>query len=148
MENKEHLQFSYSDIKFEELKKEFKEKGYSGILHVPVDFNMYTPEGIEYFSDEQLGLGPQSDIEDNLTNIIRTVKLEKIDISPALVDQLSKSVTLNTIVMSEKGEKEGNTGLASGIGFGMGMIIYIVMFIYGGMVMRGVLEEKTTALLK
>ena len=24
----------------------------------------------------------------------------------------------------------------------MGMIIYIVMFIYGGMVMRGVLEEK------
>ena len=142
LENKEHLQFSYSDIKFEELKKEFKEKGYSGILHVPADFNMYTPEGIEYFSDEQLGLGPQSDIEDNLTNIIRTMKLEKIDISPALVDQLSKSVTLNTIVMSEKGEKEGNTGLASGIGFGMGMIIYIVMFIYGGMVMRGVLEEK------
>jgi len=77
-----------------------------------------------------------------LTDIIRTDKLEKIDISPALVDQLSKSVSLNTIVVSEKGEKEGNTGLASGIGFIMGTIIYIVMFIYGGMVMRGVLEEK------
>lgn len=142
MENKDHLEFSYSDIKFEELKKQFQEKGYSGILHVPADFNMYTPEGIEYFSDEQLGLGPQSSIEDMLTDIIRTDKLEKIDISPALVDQLSKSVSLNTIVVSEKGEKEGNTGLASGIGFIMGTIIYIVMFIYGGMVMRGVLEEK------
>ncbi len=142
LENKEQLEFYYADEKFESLKKTFKQKGYSGILHVPADFNMYTPEGIEYFSDEQLGLMPQSSIEDELTNIIRTVKLEKIDISPALVDQLSKSVTLSTIVMSEKGEKEGNTGLASGIGFGMGMIIYIVMFIYGGMVMRGVLEEK------
>jgi ABC-2 type transport system permease protein len=32
----------------------------------------------------------------------------------------------------------------SGIGFAAGFLIYIVLFIYGSMVMRGVMEEKTS----
>src|ERR1041384_4816748 len=50
LENKDHLLFSYSDIKFEELKKQYKAKGYSGILHISSGFSMYEPEtGIDYY---------------------------------------------------------------------------------------------------
>ena len=143
LENNDDLEFSYSDLKFDQLKKEFAQKGYSGILHVKSNFNMYEPnDGVEYYSGEQLGIGPQSAIEDELTDIIRDIKYKKVDISEEQVEMLNKSVSLNTIVASKTGEREGNTGLVSGLGAIMGGIIYIIMFIYGGMVMRGVLEEK------
>lgn len=142
LENKEHLEFFYSDLKYTELKTQFKQKGYNGILHIPQKFNLLSVDSIEYFSDEQLGFGPQSDMEDQLSDIFRNKNFEAVDLTPEQIEELSPHVNINTFVLSEKGEREGNSGLASGIGFAMGMIIYIVMFIYGGMVMRGVLEEK------
>ncbi|MFN5938231.1 MAG: ABC transporter permease, partial [Sphingobacteriales bacterium] len=39
--------------------------------------------------------------------------------------------------------KQSNAGIAYGVGFGSGILIYITMFIFGSMVMRGVAEEKT-----
>jgi ABC-2 type transport system permease protein len=39
--------------------------------------------------------------------------------------------------------KESNAGLAMGIGYASGFLIYLTLFIYGTMVMRGVMEEKT-----
>ena len=38
--------------------------------------------------------------------------------------------------------EKANSGLAYGIGFGSGILIYITLFIYGAAVMRGVMEEK------
>ena len=40
--------------------------------------------------------------------------------------------------------KKPNNKLPYIIGFGCGIIIYITMFIFGAMVMRGVMEEKTS----
>ncbi|MCC6447280.1 MAG: ABC transporter permease, partial [Chitinophagaceae bacterium] len=42
-----------------------------------------------------------------------------------------------------KDNKETNSAIASGIGYMMGIMIYLVIFIYGSGVMRGVMEEKT-----
>ena len=39
--------------------------------------------------------------------------------------------------------EESNQGLAYGIGYASGILIYITMLIYGMMLLRGVMEEKT-----
>jgi ABC-2 type transport system permease protein len=39
--------------------------------------------------------------------------------------------------------KAGNSGVAFGVGYGAAFLIYITLFLYGAMVMRGVMEEKT-----
>jgi ABC-2 type transport system permease protein len=53
------------------------------------------------------------------------------------------AVMLKNRVTDAKGNsKQANAGLAYGIGFGSGILIYITMFIFGAMVMRGVAEEK------
>ncbi len=39
--------------------------------------------------------------------------------------------------------KAGNSAVAYGVGYGAGFLIYITLFLYGAMVMRGVMEEKT-----
>ena len=47
------------------------------------------------------------------------------------------------MVADEEGKStESNAGIAYGVGFGSGLLIYMTMFIFGAMVMRGVAEEK------
>ncbi len=73
--------------------------------------------------------------------------LEQKGIDKSTLDSISavsdNAVMLNNKVTDGEGEsKQANAGLAYGIGFGSGILIYITMFIFGAMVMRGVAEEK------
>jgi ABC-2 type transport system permease protein len=49
----------------------------------------------------------------------------------------------NQVLDKDAGAHKGNFEVASGIGYVAGFLIYITLFLYGAMVMRGVMEEKT-----
>lgn len=60
------------------------------------------------------------------------------------IRKIAKEVSLENRVVSDGSEiKEGNSGVAYGVGYGAAFLIYITLFLYGAMVMRGVMEEKT-----
>ena len=60
------------------------------------------------------------------------------------INDLDEEKLYNFKPVIKKGSStlKANSGLAYGIGFGSGMLIYITLFIYGAAVMRGVMEEK------
>ena len=145
LEDEGAVHFIALDETYENAKKRYKDIGLTGVLYVSPAFDMYKGTGVEYYSDQQLGLRAQSAITDQMSRVTRAVKLSKLDpnITPTLIDELSKDVEIKAIVLSDAGEKESNTGIATAIGYVMGFVIYIVMLLYGSMVMRGVMEEKT-----
>ena len=56
----------------------------------------------------------------------------------------SAQARVNNQVLNETNEStQGNFEVASGVGYAAGFLIYITLFLYGAMVMRGVMEEKT-----
>ena len=62
----------------------------------------------------------------------------------SIADASEENVLLKNMVADEEGKStESNAGIAYGVGFGSGLLIYMTMFIFGAMVMRGVAEEKT-----
>lgn len=138
------VHFITLDETYEAAKKRYKDVGLTGVLFVSPEFNMYEGSGVEYYSDQQLGLRAQSVITKQMSRVTREIKLGKVDLTPELIDELSKDVEIKAIVLSSAGEKESNTGIATAIGYVMGFVIYIVMLLYGTMVMRGVMEEKTS----
>ena len=120
-------------------------KGYDGILYLPEGNNA---RDYELLSKKQLGLTPKEYIERQLNKAIENHLLEENGIDKSMLDSISRAsnshARLNNKISGEKGKtKESNAGLAYGIGFGSGILIYITMFIFGSMVMRGVMEEKT-----
>lgn len=120
-------------------------KGYDGILYLPEGNNA---RDYELLSKKQLGLTPKEYIERQLNKAIENHLLEENGIDKTMLDSISRAsnshARLNNKISGEKGKtKESNAGLAYGIGFGSGILIYITMFIFGSMVMRGVMEEKT-----
>ena len=55
---------------------------------------------------------------------------------------------LNTIILGAEGEEAtGNAEASLGIGFVSGFLIFFI-FMYGAMVMRGVIEEKTNRIVE
>ena len=73
--------------------------------------------------------------------------LEKAGIQHSILDSIHQSAQIAELKAYEdegKNSKESNAALAMGIGYASGLLIYITMFIYGTMVLRGVMEEKTS----
>ena len=119
-------------------------KGYDAVLYVPSgNSNNYA-----IYSKKQLGLETESRITNRLNKaiennllLLKGIHKETLD---SITAQTKDAVELNNRVLDESGKvKEANAGLAYGIAFGAGILIYITMIVFGAMVMRGVMEEKT-----
>jgi ABC-2 type transport system permease protein len=120
-------------------------KGYDGVLYPLFIDGKITAE---IKSVKQMGFQQSRYIERQLNkalenNLLLEKGIQKVTLD-SIADASEANVTLKNMVADEAGTaKEANTGLAYGIGFGSGFLIYLTMFIFGAMVMRGVAEEKT-----
>ncbi len=146
-----NLIFKFEDRDLEELRTDFENSGYSGIIVIPplknITYKNYT---VAYYSDNQLGLDISSNIEKKISNKIRDYKIEELKLDKDELEYLKTSVTLNPepIKATDVDESPAAGVVAAGIGFVMGIIMYMTVFIYGMMVMRSVMEEKTSRIVE
>lgn len=123
----------------------YKDKKFDAVLYPSyVDGKIVA----ELHSAGQIGFEPSRYIERQLNKALENNLLLEKGINKSTLDSISdaseENVIMKSMIADEEGEaKESNSGLAYGIGFGSGLLIYITMFIFGAMVMRGVAEEKT-----
>ncbi len=122
----------------------YDDKGYSAVLFTPKD----SLSNYQLFSKKQLGVFAASQVENQINKVVENNLLkEKYRISSKDIDTIRKQASEAKVdkFYGERAEvKKGNSGLAYGIGYGAGFLIYITLFIYGTMVMRGVMEEKVS----
>src|SRR6476469_6732806 len=123
----------------------FSEKGYNGFLRPNRDSSSNKTYTI--VSRKQIAIESKDAIEHQLNKALEDKLLQEKGIDKSILDSVSSvstnAINVSNITVDESGkEKEANAGLAYGIGFGSGLLIYITMFIFGAMVMRGVMEEK------
>lgn len=143
------LYFTFIDTPLKKLELVYKNMNYDGILYIPELASLTNVRGIEYRSDKNLGVKAQQYIQDEVERVVRAVKIEQANIDKDLMRQLEDvNVKMKTVIYGEEGEKSGSTLIATALGYIMGFTIYMVMFIYGTMVMRSVIEEKTNRILE
>ncbi|MEP7144848.1 MAG: ABC transporter permease [Ferruginibacter sp.] len=123
----------------------FDSRGYDAVLNLNNDS---VTKKFTIHSKKQLGIDGNQIIENSLDRAFENNQLQKNGIHKATLDSISKeskdAYTIENRVTSEKGKSEQvNAAVNYGVGFGSGILIYITMFIFGAMVMRGVMEEKT-----
>jgi ABC-2 type transport system permease protein len=125
----------------------FVAKGYSAILLAPnsginntPNFKIITEKSLSRFADERIRKDINRALENNMISQELKVDPKKID----SIKNRAETVSISTTKRGEDGNmKESNLDIASAIGYITGFLIYITLFIYGVMVMRGVMEEKT-----
>jgi len=121
----------------------YDDKGFSAVLFTPND----TSANYQLYSKKQFGLIASSQIEDQINKAVENNLLkDRFNIDSKTIDSI-RSQAGEAKVQNFYGDRtevrEGNSQLAYAIGYGAGFLIYITLFIYGTMVMRGVMEEKT-----
>ena len=98
-------------------------------------------------SDKNIGFASEDRIRDQINSSIRNKAFLDKNISKKILDSINdldveKQYRFTPVIKKGNKTQQSNSGLAYGIGFGSGILIYITLFIYGAAVMRGVMEEK------
>lgn len=146
----EYLKFTaLEDVDLSALQENFESTGYYAVLYIPA--NVINSERTILYSEKQPGLDISQHISAALENEIENMKLVANDIEN--LDQILKEIETDIHVTNIKWTKSGearqsNTGLMMGIGYASGLMIYMFIFIYGSMIMRGVIEEKTSRIVE
>lgn len=139
--------FSKTDIKT--LKDSITSEAYEGLLLIPkTDDNKQLEQNVEYISNES----PDFDLVDDIQEAI-SGKMTKENIQSAGMDTLKISNANAKVLLKLKkanGEKtiEGLNWIKIIFGGAFGYLIMMFIVIYGNMVMRSVIEEKTSRIIE
>lgn len=132
----------------EQAKLAFQNSDDFALMYIP-DFDLAKPEGIILYTKENPSIRKIQDLEKMLEGKVHDLKLAQFNIDKETLEGLKTSISLNNINLSESGEeKESNTGMLYGLGFVLGILIYIFVLIYGMQIMLGVIEEKTSKIVE
>jgi len=151
IKNTENMEFVYLDnVKVDDLKNSFEQAGYYGVLYISPEL-ITTPNAIELISKKQPPIALLQHIENSLEKEIEKQKLMTYNIEN--LDEIMKNVDTNVSVQTKKigdsGEvKDTSTGIAMALAYIGGFLMYMLVFMFGSQVMRGVIEEKTSRVVE
>ena len=133
-----------------DLKKSFEKAGYYGILYISKEI-INTPNAIQLISRKQPPIGLLDHISGSLEKEIERQKLEAYNIKnlDEIMTNVTTDVSIQTIKIDETGvTTETSTGIAMAVAYIGGFLMYMLVFIFGAQVMRGVIEEKTSRVVE
>lgn len=155
--NSKSLTYVLSPGDISELKKTYQEDGYDILVEVPkqVDTN-YVDVKVNYFAKDKLSVMTISSMERKIEKAIRNYKLDNSSIPRAEIDKLEVNVGMENALANSDNEDgvKGDTSskfssqIATGLSYLMGFLMYMVIFIFGSMVMRSVMEEKINRIVE
>ena len=141
------LRFIPSDMPLEEIKEQSLD--IFGVL--VIGNNVVEGGGAQLYTYDSSTIDIESEISTQIKEIIETEKLKGYNIEnlSEILASVETSVPLSVKQFSESGEaKDSSSVVAIVAAYIFGFLIYMFVFLYGGMVMQGVIEEKSNKVLE
>ncbi len=147
-ENTKRFNFVALGMPLEQAKKTYSETKDFALLYIP-PFDINKPEGMVIYTKENPSIEKVGNLESILQDRIRDLKLEEYKIDKETLKSLKVNINLKQINISETGEeKSSNSGILYGLGFVLGILIYMFVLVYGIQIMQGVIDEKTSKVVE
>lgn len=149
-ENSEHIKYAYlTDINLENAKDLVSSKDEYGLLYIkksPDSTKIF--ESSRFYSADSPSLTIISGLEDKIEKKLTDLKLIQDGVD---IEKIRASRTYITIAQeSFKGEKTSKIDSYLKLAFGgaAGYLLFMFIIIYGNMIMRSVIEEKTSRIIE
>ena len=155
-EGRGEYQLEYLDPRENDLataKEFFAESEYDALLYIPTGENWdpdFIKNNILLFGKDDPSINMTQFLDGILEDRLNKQKLLRNGVDPEVVAQSATQVNIQSFTVGEEGEEEQQsaTGLKMGLGYIAGMFIYFFIFFYSVMVMRGVIEEKSSRIVE
>ncbi len=149
-ENTENTNYTMlNELSLEEAKILVKEKEDYGLLYISKvnDLQNFTGN-VKFYSQDSPSLGTISSLERKLEKKFSDLKLQSVGVDLEQI-RLSK-VNIDIAQESFEGEKSSKIDNIMKLAFGgaAGYLLFMFIIIYGNMIMRSVIEEKTSRIIE
>lgn len=148
LESNRNITFTRSNAELQQQIEEIRGKNENvNVLIIPPDF--YEHRKTEFLSSGKPNISTQSEIERQLSDIVRERQYLQMGVDSEKIRTLDSSVQVQTKEVTETGDtKESDTRVAMGIAIALSVLIYISLVLYGSQVMRGIIEEKSNRIIE
>ncbi|MBU3822434.1 ABC transporter permease [Flavobacteriaceae bacterium XHP0103] len=137
------------DITLNTAKALVKETSNYGLLHIgKLDSIQTEPAHLEFYSEESPSLSLISDLENILEERLTDIRLQKEGVD---IEKIKTSrAVVNIAQESFEGKKTSKVDSVVKLIFGgaAGYLLFMFIIIYGNMIMRSVIEEKTSRIIE
>ncbi len=137
-----------SEVDLETAKILANQENAYGLLHIPKMPIETVSNFIKFYSEESPSLSFISSLESKIENKLSELKLQNEGVDLALIEASKMYVDINQ--ESFEGVKTSKVGSLMKLGFGgaAGYLLFMFIIIYGNMIMRSVIEEKTSRIIE
>ena len=137
-----------SDLDLETAKTLANQEGAYGLLYIPKVSLETVSKSIRFYSEESPSLSLISSLESKIETKLSELKLQNIGVDLDLIKASKTSVEINQ--ESFDGVKTSKVGSVMKLIFGgtAGYLLFMFIIIYGNMIMRSVIEEKTSRIIE
>jgi ABC-2 type transport system permease protein len=142
----EPAKYFIADLPEDSLKSMVLNETLDGYLVIHQDFIKNGKADV--YSSGGGGIGFVTSLNSSLTSVLRNERLVEAGIAPEIIEKVFRKPDINTHKITEKGTETDYAEFYAVIGYILGFVIYMMMFIYGAQVMRGVIEEKANRIIE
>jgi ABC-2 type transport system permease protein len=151
-QNKKDAEYKYinlSVIDVEALKDSIAKESFSGLLIIPKTNSEKDLESkIDFISDSSPSISFIENTQDIIASKITKINLEKAKLDTLSIQKAQANVNIHLAKASGEESLKGLNEIKIGIGGAFGYLIMMFIIIYGNMVMRSVIEEKTNRIIE
>jgi len=121
---------------------------FDALLFIP-EFAITSPASIRLFSTKSININARTYLESSIKHEIEYLKLAQKEIDPEILKQVETPISITSIRIDKDGQESIDfTEMRMVLGFITGFLIYIFIFMFGSLVLRSVLEEKTNRIVE
>ncbi|WP_282123959.1 ABC transporter permease [Algibacter mikhailovii] len=148
--NTEHMHYNILEhMSLQDAKKLVNETDGTGLLHISLNVSTEDDENtISFYSKEAPSLGFITDLERRLEKRLTNLNLKRKGVD---IDMINASkIRVDILQESFEGEKTSKVDSVIKLIFGgaAGYLLFMFIIIYGNMIMRSVIEEKTSRIIE
>lgn len=147
--DQEYYFLDKSQIELKILKDSIISESYEGLLYIPkMEDTKLLADKIQYISNDSPSMTFIAKIEDVIAKKLTLVNFEKVNLDTAAIKNAQAEVTVKLSKSSGEESLKGLNEIKIAIGGAFGYLIMMFIIIYGNMVMRSVIEEKTNRIIE
>ena len=144
----DNIRFLPLDANLKKAKEMLIDGDLYAVVYIPKTENVL-PTYAYLYSTKDVNILVKNKVKTIMQNEIAGWILQEKKVDPEIIASLRQKVTVAPIMINAAGEEEKSmVELKMGLGYVLSLAIYMFIFLFGSLVMRGVIEEKTNRIVE
>lgn len=147
--NEENFEFKFLNGSTIKKDKAFGEReNIDALVYIPADKDSFLYGKIDVVTFTKLGIITKNKLESIIQDYIEKERYSKMNMDSSKIAQIKTKINIDYQSVTGSTESEVREAIAYALSFGLGIMMYVILTIYGAQVMRGVMEEKTNRIVE